>query len=108
MGIRAPFDHRGSPDRLVDKMIGTAYPTVRLVAENIEYVKHVSYHLEEIFNVAANMGHIKNVESHLTEIIRVAEKIGVPKKTQLLKDARYTSAGSKTKTLLWYQITQVR
>lgn len=43
------FDPRGNPTSLVDGMIGTAFPIVREVAENLEYIKHTSIHLPEIY-----------------------------------------------------------
>lgn len=43
------FDPSGSYTGLVDKMIGDAFPIVRHVSTNMEYVKHVSAQLPEIY-----------------------------------------------------------
>lgn len=50
---------------LVDRLIGSAYNIVKLVAENIEYIKHTSYYLE----------YVVKVEKYLEEISVLAENI---------------------------------
>lgn len=70
MGIKNPFqtDHMGnstSPDALVDKLIGTAYTVVKLVHDNLQYIKHLSL----------NMGHVVAIETHIADIQKVADNI---------------------------------
>lgn len=60
---RNPFDKPNTV--LVDKLIGSAYNVVRLVAENIEYIKHTSYYLE----------YVLKVEPYLKEISVLSENI---------------------------------
>ena len=56
---------------LVDKMIGTAYDVVRLVALHIKQIKHVSDQLEAVTITALNMVHVKNVSNNMETIIHV-------------------------------------
>lgn len=62
----------------VDKVIGSAYDTVRYLAENLEYVKHVSAHLAEIYKVAQstenidiivqNLDMLNEIHAHLNQL----------------------------------------
>lgn len=49
----------GNSAVLVDEMIGNAYYTVKLVAVNIEYVKHLSAHMPELYRVAQSVTEIE-------------------------------------------------
>jgi hypothetical protein len=70
----------------VDELIGSAYDVVRYVAENLEYIKHVSYHLKEIYRVFqsiegidaiyARIGDFDQLILYLDQVIIVAENIG--------------------------------
>ncbi|ESX17881.1 hypothetical protein X766_15915 [Mesorhizobium sp. LSJC255A00] len=62
----------GNAAQLVDKLIGSAYKTVRHVAENIEYVKHVSGNMAEVYFVANSMTEITAVAAQAS----VLEQIG--------------------------------
>jgi hypothetical protein len=42
----------GNLSPLVDKMVGSSYDVVRECVYNLEYIKHVSAHLEQIYAVA--------------------------------------------------------
>lgn len=65
MAIISTINPFGTPEGLVDKAIGDAYPNVRHVAENMEFVKHVSHHMANIYRVGASA----------TEIDHLADKI---------------------------------
>jgi hypothetical protein len=58
--MHSPFDPRGSHTVIVDRMIGQAYPTVRLVAENMEYVKHLSHYMEQLYDIHGKLGDLQN------------------------------------------------
>jgi hypothetical protein len=42
----------GNLSPLVDKMVGSSYDVVRECVQNLEYIKHVSAHLEQVYLVA--------------------------------------------------------
>ena len=77
-----PYGENGKSPTQIDRLIGTAYDVVRDVAENLEYVKHVSAHLVQIYRVYQSVDGIdvlhENIEgleellAHLDEIILVA------------------------------------
>jgi hypothetical protein len=45
----------GNYTNLVDEMIGNAYPTVKHVAMNMEYVKHISHYMPQLFTMHENL-----------------------------------------------------
>ncbi|MEQ1950936.1 hypothetical protein [Mesorhizobium sp. CN2-181] len=65
----------GNPDLTVNRMVGSAYDTVKLLAENIEYVKHVSAHLEEIWKVGQSTDQILALEAELAKLVGVFENL---------------------------------
>lgn len=60
---------------LVDRLIGTAYDTVKLVAENLQYVKHVSANLSHITAVSESIDATKVIEDYLDQIVAIATDI---------------------------------
>lgn len=66
--MRPPFAPLGGPDVLVDKMIGNAYDTVRLVAINLAYIKHVQAQLEDIYNVSQELVAVKAVSTNIDDV----------------------------------------
>ena len=64
MNMRATLDPYnsycgpGHNAALVDKAFGSAYDVVRSVAEGMSFVKHVSYHMEDIFELSKVAGAI--------------------------------------------------
>lgn len=74
MNMRATLDPYnsycgpGHNAALVDKAFGSAYDVVRSVAEGMSYVKHVSYHMEDIFELSKIAGAV-------TELAKVADVI---------------------------------
>ena len=52
MGFRGTLDPYGGPLTLVDKMIGSAYEYVKIVALNINVIKYLAYNLEAIIQAA--------------------------------------------------------
>ena len=71
--MRGTHDSRGGVNPLVDHMVGTAYDDVKCVARNIEIIKQLSYHMEEIYNVSGNIEDIlllaeavNNLSGHIT------------------------------------------
>lgn len=80
MGIKNPFqsDHMGnsiSPDALVDKMIGTAYTAVKLVHDNLQYIKHVSINIEQIAELEINAAVIQKAAEDIKDLVNINEKI---------------------------------
>lgn len=71
------FDPRGNPTVLVDQMIGQAYPTVRFVAENMEYIKHVSYYLPQIYEVNNVLSNISAVLDNLVLLNTISNNLTV-------------------------------
>ena len=67
--MQSYFDPRGNPTGLVDAMTGTAFPTIRLIAENIEYVKHTSHHLPEIYALWEVRDHIVSLAPSATAFL---------------------------------------
>ena len=71
MGMRAPYSSPGSHHcgcntaGVVDHLISNAYTTVRLIAENLEYIKHVSHHMPQVFMVAGDLDNIDVVSTPL-------------------------------------------
>jgi hypothetical protein len=90
-GTYPGYPQTGVYAHTVDKVIGSAYDTVRYVAENLEYIKHVSAHLEQIYVVyghldeidalAKNIDAIEAIYAHIQEIIIVA---GITDEIQIL------------------------
>lgn len=59
----------GSSDAvLTDKMLGNAYQVVRYVATQIEYIKHVSAHMAEVYRVAQSAPAIDSVITNIAVI----------------------------------------
>ena len=61
--------HGGAP--IVDKMLGNAYQTVRLVAHYIEEVRHVSHHMKQVYDVSKMLPAIQavaNIETQITDL----------------------------------------
>lgn len=71
----SPSNNPYGDTQLVDRLIGTAYDTVKLVAENLQYVKHVSVNLPHIAAVSEGIDSVKAIEDHLDQIIAVAADI---------------------------------
>ena len=63
--MRPPFAPLGGPDVLVDKMLGNAYDTVKLVALNLAYIKHVQAQLEDVYTVSQNIANVNAVADAL-------------------------------------------
>ena len=89
MGMRAPISSSGchpygcTEAVSVDHMIGSAYTTVRSVAENIEYIKHVSYHMPQVFMVEGELENIAAVSTVVDDIASLADNLDA---AQLLKN----------------------
>lgn len=71
--MRGTHDSRGGLNPLMDHVVGTAYDDVKCVARNIEIIKQLSYHMEEVYNVSGNIEDIlllaeaiNNLSSHIT------------------------------------------
>lgn len=85
MALRTVLDPFGSEAVLVDKLIGNSYKVVRYVAYNIEFVKHVSANMAEIFRVAQStteidllvekIAELETLHTNLTTILEVAAEI---------------------------------
>ena len=75
MSFRPSSDPMGGPAPLVDKMIGTAYDVVRLVALHIQQIKHVSDQLEAVTITALNVVPVKNVSNNMETVIHVSENM---------------------------------
>ena len=60
------YYHGGAP--IVDKMLGNAYQTVRLVAHYIEEVRHVSHHMKQVYDVSKMLPAIQAVANIETQI----------------------------------------
>jgi len=59
----------GDPTVLIDEQIGDAYPSVRLVAQNIAVIQHVSANMEPLFNIGENIGNLLLVITHVDELL---------------------------------------
>lgn len=55
MNMRTTLDPFGGGAPIVDKMLGNAYQTVRLVAQYIEEVRHVSHHMKNVYDVSQHL-----------------------------------------------------
>lgn len=53
---------------LIDKMIGNAFPTVQNVSKNIEYIKHVSHHLPELYIIYEQFSTITALTQKINEL----------------------------------------
>lgn len=71
MGSRSFNDPYGDAARVSDKMLGTVYDDIRFVGSNIEYIKHVSYHLENLFRISQNVDAIEQVENHIPDLLNI-------------------------------------
>ena len=79
MNMHTALDHYHGGAPIVDKMLGNAYQTVRLVAHYIEEVRHVSHHMKQVYDVSkmlpaiqavANIGtQIKDLHQNLTALL---------------------------------------
>ena len=89
MGMRSPYSSSGSHHcgcntaGVVDHMIGNAYTTVRSVAQNIEYIKHISHHMPQVFMVAGGLDNIDAVSAVLDDITSLADNLNA---AQLIKN----------------------
>lgn len=81
MNSRSSFPGSGlggsiqSPAVLVDKLIGTAYDIVKLVAEHIPQIRHISVNFPHLIEANENIDVIRVVSLKIAEITRVAESI---------------------------------
>ena len=55
VGTHPSHGTTGKLNPLVDKMVGSSYDVVRECVTNLEYIKHVSAHLEQIYQVAEHV-----------------------------------------------------
>lgn len=69
-----------SGDVLVDELVGSAYQQVRLVAQQIEYIKHVSAHLAQIYRVHGSIAEIDTMAANL-QTLYVPVASGAPSDT---------------------------
>ncbi len=60
-----PFANPDASNTLVDDMIGTAFPIVRSVAENIDQVKHVSANLPIIYTIYQNVDGLTTIYENI-------------------------------------------
>lgn len=64
-----------SPSVLVDKLIGTAYEIVKLVADHIPEIKHISVNFPHLITANDNIDIIRQVSLKITEVTTVANNI---------------------------------
>lgn len=64
----------GNSGQLVDQLVGSAYPTVRHVADHIEHIKHVSAHMAEIFRVSGSIQAIDTLVESIASIDLIEQK----------------------------------
>lgn len=65
-GYRSSHNPYGSNALLVDKLIGTAYDTVKYVAMHLRLIQYVSDNMDKIYEVGANLKSERVVESPIT------------------------------------------
>lgn len=75
MSQRSSLDPYGGADHLVDKMIGTAYDNVLIVARNIKEVVHVSQQLGNVQAVSENLVPIRTVAKGMDAVTKVADNM---------------------------------
>ena len=68
MNMHTALDHYHGGAPIVDKMLGNAYQTVRLVAHYIEEVRHVSHHMKQVYDVSKFLPAIQTVANTETQI----------------------------------------
>ena len=68
MNMHTALDHYHGGAPIVDKMLGNAYQTVRLVAHYIEEVRHVSHHMKQVYDVSKFLPAIQAVANIETQI----------------------------------------
>ena len=68
MNMHTALDHYHGGAPIVDKMLGNAYQTVRLVAHYIEEVRHVSHHMKQVYDVSKMLPAIQAVANIETQI----------------------------------------
>lgn len=61
----------GDNTEMVARLIGTAYDTVKIVRDNLTYIKHVSVNLESVALVSTNMTALLAVYTELAAIVGV-------------------------------------
>lgn len=57
----------GTP-ALIDQMVGDQFPIIENLVRNIEYIKHVSHHLAEIYRVYESVSGIDTLFNNITKI----------------------------------------
>ena len=71
MNMHTALDHYHGGAPIVDKMLGNAYQTVRLVAHYIEEVRHVSHHMKQVYDVSKFLPAIQavaNIEAQIKDL----------------------------------------
>ena len=76
MAAKNPFSPDGSgngtsPNALVDQVIGTAYTVVRLVHDNLKYIKHTSLNLQHVVAIEGYLEDIRKVAQSITYVIDI-------------------------------------
>lgn len=67
----------GNDALMVDRLIGTAYDVVRIVSENIIYVKHLSLNMEQIATSNENIEIIRPVSEQIDLVVAVADSLSM-------------------------------
>ena len=89
MNMHTALDHYHGGAPIVDKMLGNAYQTVRLVAHYIEEVRHVSHHMKQVYDVSKFLPAIQTVANIETQIKDLHQNL-----TALLGDVQTNMDGT--------------
>ena len=89
MNMHTALDHYHGGAPIVDKMLGNAYQTVRLVAHYIEEVRHVSHHMKQVYDVSKFLPAIQAVANIETQIKDLHQNL-----TALLGDVQTNMDGT--------------
>ena len=79
MNMRATLDPfngycpPGPHTPLINKMVGTAYGVVRIVAVNVPYIRHVAHHMEDVFKLNKIAEAVNAVAGIAPEVTAVAD-----------------------------------
>lgn len=75
MSIRATLDPYGGSTPMIDKLIGSAYPVVKSVADRLDEIHYLVANMEHISLVAGDLPAIRTVSTNIGSVTTVANNI---------------------------------
>ncbi len=68
MGMRTVFDPYGGPTPMIDKLIGSAFPLVKAVAENLDQINYVTANMASIVQAAVSLTSLPPVPDYVAAV----------------------------------------